>query len=87
MGWCCVHIPSSRVFDATNRTFLSLLKSEHRGDPMIDYPVYGAPANDGDGFLYYFSSQAAQQFERFVKAWNGFDSEEPNNLDQMRRAA
>ena len=87
MGWYCVHIPGSRVFDATNRTFLSLLKSEHRSDPTIDYPIYGAPANDGDGFFYYFSSRATRQFEKFVKVWNGVEFHEPNDLDRLRRIA
>ena len=82
--WYCVHIKKSRVFEATTRTFESLLKGEPR-HPEIDCPVYGKPANDGDGYCYLFSPQASIQYRIFLKFWGGFESEEPKHLKMMKR--
>jgi len=83
MGWCCVHIRSSPLFEATTRTFVSLLKSEHRSDPTVGRPVYGAPAIDG--YCYYFSPQAAVQHNIFLKSWGGFEVPAPKDLKTMTR--
>jgi hypothetical protein len=43
------------------------------------------PANDGDGFFYFFSPSAADRFKVLVKFWNGFSFEEPGHLKFMER--
>ena len=87
MGWYCVHIQRSRTYEASNRTFLSMLHAENRiaHVPPVEYPVYGAPANDGDGVCYFFSPQAAEQFKSLVKFWGGIPFEEPRHLKFMKR--
>lgn len=88
MRWYCVHIQRSRTYEASNRTFISMLQAENRIVhvlPQVEYPVYGAPANDGDGVCYFFSPQAAEQFKSLVKFWGGFPFEEPRHLKFMKR--
>ena len=79
-----MHIQRSRVFSATIRTFESLLKSEPR-HPEIECPVYGHPTEDDNGFCYFFSPQAAIQYNVFLKFWGGLPCAEPPQLTGMKR--
>ena len=82
--WQYIHIPRSRIFDATNRTFLGLLRGEYR-NPEVECPVYGQEAADGDGYCYYFSPQATVQFRVFLKVWGGSECDAPKHLKMMSR--
>jgi hypothetical protein len=84
MHWYCVHIVHSRSFDAMNRTFVSLLKSEPRNHET-ECPVYGQSASDGDGFNYSFSPRAVIQYHAFIQFWGGFECLQPLHLQTMSR--
>jgi len=74
--WHVVYIPRSRVFEASNRTFLGLLHAENSidFDPTTEYPVYSAPAKDGDGMHYFFSPVIIKSIPGFSKVLEcGFD--------------
>ena len=83
-SWYCVHIPRSRVFTATNRTFVGLLRGEPR-HPDIECPVYGQAATDDDGYCYYFSPQAGFHYRIFVRFWGGVECAEPPDVNVMSR--
>ena len=85
-GWYCVHIAPSRALEATKRTFVGLLKAEPRSyDLEADCRVYGAPANDNEGYCYFFSPDAVRHYRAFVKFWRGFEFQEPQYLKRLER--
>ena len=81
MPWYCVHLTHSRSFDALNRTFVSLLKSEPRNHEK-KCPVYGRAADDG--YNYYFSPEAAIQYTAFVKFWGALSARNPRTSKRCR---
>ena len=85
--WYMVYIPQSRVFDASHRTFLGLLRAEHsiHYDPTTEFPVYGAPADNGDGMHYFFSPVAAKRFPTFLKFWSAVPLENPPDMTLVQR--
>ena len=85
--WECVHVPRGRVFEASYRTFIGMLHSEHciDYDPDTEYPVYSAPAPEGDGVCFFFSPPAAQRFRNLIKFWGGIPFQEPKYLKLIRR--
>ena len=85
--WECVHVPRGRVFEASYRTFIGMLHSEHciDYDPDTEYPVYSAPAPEGDGVCFFFSPPAAQRFRNLIKFWGGIPFQEPKHLKLIRR--
>jgi hypothetical protein len=86
MDWYCVHIAESRAYEASRRTFLQMLKNEHLAhDPAIDCPVYGMPANDGDGYCYIFSPAAAEQHKELMIFWGGFKFHQPIHFNKTQR--
>lgn len=83
MSWYCVSIPHTCVFHAVNATFLNMLKrAEHNAR---ECRVYRTVPDDGDGFIYYFSPNAAEHYRTFLEFWGSTDINEPGNLEQMRR--
>jgi hypothetical protein len=85
--WQCVHMPKGRVFKASYRTFIGMLHAENRidFDPETEYPIYSAPAPEGDGICFFFSPPAAQRFKNLIKFWGGFPFQEPKHLKLARR--
>jgi len=85
--WRCVHIPRSRVFEASNRSFLGMLHAENSVDydPIAEYPVYRVPADKEDGIFYLFSPPAVQRFRNLMKFWNGASLEHAPDLTVARR--
>src|SRR3954470_20323255 len=53
--WQCIHIPQGRVFLASYRTFIGTLHADHsiNFDMRTEYPVYSAPAPEGDGMCFF----------------------------------
>jgi hypothetical protein len=85
--WECVHIPRGRVFKASYRTFIGMLHAENRidFDPETEYPIYSAPAPQGDGVCFFFSPPAARRFRNLIKFWGGIPFQEPKHLKLVRR--
>jgi hypothetical protein len=85
--WACVHIGRGRVFMASYRTFIGMLQAENRidFDPHTQYPVYSAPAPEGDGVCFFFSPPAARRFSYLIKFWGGIPFQEPKHLKLFRR--
>jgi hypothetical protein len=85
--WQCIHIPQGRVFVASYRTFIGTLHADHsiNFDMRTEYPVYSAPAPEGDGMCFFFSPPAAQRFKSLIKFWGGFPFQEPKHLNIFRR--
>jgi len=64
--------------EAAKRTFVGLLLAEPRSyDLEVDCRVYGGPANDNEGYCYFFSPDAARHYNAFVKFWRGFEFQDP----------
>jgi len=85
--WNVVYIPRTRVFEASNRTFLGLLHAENSidFDPTTEYPVYSAHAEDGDGMHYFFSPVAANRFRLLLKFWSAVPMEAAPDMTLLRR--
>jgi hypothetical protein len=85
--WGCVHIPQGRVFKASYRTFIGMLRAEDRisYDPETEYPIYSAPAPEGDGICIFFALPAAQRFRNLIRFWGGFPFQEPKHVKLARR--
>ena len=63
-----------------------MLRAEPRSyDLEADCRVYGAPANDNEGYCYYFSPDAVRHYKGFVKFWRGFEFQEPQYLKRLER--
>ena len=85
--WQCVHLGHGRVFEASYRTFVGMLHAENciDYDPETEYPIYSAPANDGNGICFFFSPPAARRFRRLINFWGGIPFQEPKHLKLVRR--
>jgi len=85
-AWNCVHIPHTCVFHAVNRTFLNMM-FENGVHSRAGCAIYRTVPDDADGYLYYFSPAAAEQFKEFLQFWGSVDIPEPDHLGWMRRIA
>jgi len=85
--WNVVYIPQSRVFEASNRTFLGLLHAENsiEFDPTTEYPVYSSAAELGDGIHYFFSPVASNRFRALLKFWSAVLMEASPDMTLLRR--
>jgi hypothetical protein len=84
--WYLVRIDAPRhpTVHASNCAFHSVLLDAYhdKGDPKGCH-VYRI-GNDITGFSYFFSPEAAQQFEALIKLWQGVGVSEPTNLQNMK---
>jgi hypothetical protein len=85
--WQCVRLSHGRVFEASYRTFIGMLHAENciDYDPETEYPIYSAPADDGDGVCFFFSPPAVHRFKDLIKFWGGIPFQEPKYLKLVRR--
>jgi hypothetical protein len=85
-AWHCVHIPHTCVFHAVNQTFLNMM-FENGVHSRTDCAIYRTVPDDADGYVYYFSPGAAEQYKGFLQFWGSRDIPEPDHLGWMRRIA
>jgi hypothetical protein len=83
-AWHCVHIPHTCVFHAVNQTFLNMM-FENGVKRRADCAIYRTVPDDADGYVYYFSPGAVEQYKGFLRFWGSTDIAEPDHLGWMRR--
>jgi hypothetical protein len=82
-GWYCVYVEHLRLTLAVDVTFRNMLISEYL---EIDSPencwVYRKVHGDCS-YSYFFSPEATEALEAFIRFWGGFGCSEPTGLHQM----
>ena len=83
MEWHCVHIEHTRLLYAVDVTFRNML----RGEILVlgqqaNCRVYRRVHTD-KAYSYFFSPDASESLEVFIRFWEGFACPVPADLDSL----
>lgn len=83
--WYLVRIdhPQHPTIRACNGAFHSVLLDAYHDMVHTENCHVHSMGDEISGYSYFFSSEAAQQFEALIKLWQGVGVAEPTNLENM----
>jgi hypothetical protein len=84
--WYLVRIdhPQHPTIRASNAAFRSVLLSAYHDMVHPEGCHVYSMGDDFTGYSYFFSREAARQFEALIKLWQGIGVAEPTNLQSMQ---